>query len=467
MCRLKKIEGVWQRPIDHPEDHAPVAIAQLRDPYLYPKMPLTLFVHPPSRNWNEASYTRCASSSDNRVLLADMKKRGSFPKKGFNCYLTRTGRWPSWLDSANSKGGQFSPDKPFNNVDIETLQYLRFMINEQIAIPGEDGDRELVDLRKLFSVIGFTVGYGQNGSVACTPKIWLCDSRHYQLALRVLRVQFPHSKFSFDPFVPENMPKVADIEVRQRTNARSTPAEEFMRDLNNITEQNYNLTYTLIIRKLTNDAEFVAILVSHIWAHYDNRLLFKLATDIDRTRKGFLKTMLDRMESTVVKHNDPDTQRTFQTNIDVASAQLRLQLLKSRVRDFDTSQLVVDETSFMQFVEHNIETGKLDVLVELLKQLLQDDNYTTLAERIRSSIEVITKKTGKQYYVMLDIYDEMKRLRPAKREDSSSSQSVQSTTRATAIAPPPKLRQARQTTASSSNNSPTSSGSSSSSSSSD
>jgi hypothetical protein len=431
-------------------------------------MPLTLFVHPPSRNWNEASYTRCVSSSDNRVLLADMKKRGSFPKKGFNCYLTRTGRWPSWLDSANSKGGQFSPDKPFSNVDIETLQYLRFMVNEQIAIPGEDDEQEVVDLRKLFSVIGFTVGYGQNGSVACTPKIWLCDSRNYKLALRVLRVQFPHSKFSFDPFVPENMPKVDDIEVRQRTNVRSTPAEEFMRDLNNMTEQNYNLTYTLIIRKLTNDMELISILVSHIWAHHDNRLLFKLATEIDRTRKGFLKAMLEKMESTVVKHSDPDTQRTLQTNLDVASAQLRLQLLKSRVRDFDTSQLVVDETSFMRFVEHNIESGKLDVLVELLKQLLQDDNYTALAERIRSSIETTTNKTGKQYYVMLDIYDEMKRMRPAKRADSSTSSNSapQSAPRSSAVvAPPPKLRQARQTTGSS-GNSPTSSGSSSSSSSS-
>lgn len=375
-------------------------------------MPLTVYVHAPSRQWTADSYAKGLTSSSAQALLDDMCKTARYPQKGYGCYLSRNGAVPSWLNPENKNGGMFAPSKPFTAVTSETLTYLQFGIDERVVL-RKGTVREEIDLSEMFSVVSFTVS-GSPKSPQVTPKLWLRDSALYAQALLVLSAKFPKIDFTFEPFIPDNMPaSISVTEVRKRFLSPKSEEEEFNDILGNINEKTLEYHSVNAIRKIANNAnvdKILTIIVRRIWINNDNQLLIKMCSRIDASCRGFLKDLLHCLETTPITGIIEDNRKLYQNHLDIAIVQLKMQLYRDRVTDVATGELLVERSDILKHVSKTMDDIKTDALIRLLRIALNEMHDQSLANEIRKHIELITQRAGKHYYLVCDIFDDYKKL---------------------------------------------------------
>jgi hypothetical protein len=129
----------------------------------------------------------------------------------------------------------------------------------------------------------------------------------------------------------------------------------------------------------------------------DHALHLELATEIDFANDKTLEGLLTKMDTIEIHNDDEQTTLALKQNLAVAKARLIMHM-------YAMKRLAREDVG--AHIDSVLNAKQLDVVIELLRCLVKCKDAEFL-ERIRLHITAETKKSGKIYYLMLDIFDEL------------------------------------------------------------
>lgn len=359
-----------------------------------------LWIHPNVEHWQLSTYKKGNLMSSPKETLATMKKDAKFPTPCWNCYLLRDKIPPLWEDKAVSKGGMFSISESLSSNVAEcytqSLKLLEFIMQKKISF--KDGNE--TDTEFYFAGISFSIS--RRG--VTSPKIWLKDCGLYTEAITALEEAFPRYEFSFNTFDIKSNPPVraaTTSKLKMPAATKDTSAQVLTGLLNKLTAETLVSTIATIqkILKNSNTDEFQNIMIQHMYRSSATNLgvLIELMTDIDFSHAHLMDGVLEKMGTVTIENDDAQTAIKLRQNLSVARSRLLLHMYgMDRISRKDISD----------HIDAILAAKQLDVVIELLKCLSKskDEEFLT---RIRDNLTTETKKTGKIYYLMLDIFDEI------------------------------------------------------------
>lgn len=360
-----------------------------------------MWIHPNTDQWQLSTYKKGALYSSSEELLACMKKDAQYPTGWVNCYIILPGINPIWEDPQVKKGGSFGTTGPLSTVPAElyaqTEEFISFCLQDKMKMPGG----EEVDMSFYFVCVNFSVNDRTNRRSTVTPKLWLRDCNLYEDALTALQNKFPKYDFAFEAFDKRNQPRIAaPAGMKMKAPAKLTVEQQLTTLLNNLTRQTLDSTISCVHKLLKGKVNVLeTMLVQYLFRQRDHTLLIELATEIDFTNHGLLDNLLKSIDSVIIENDDPETVKDFQRNLGIAKTRLQFHMydLKRNTRD-----------NLSKFIDHELTLGKLDVIIEILRCLTKAKTKDVeFIEQIRNYIITQTKKSGKIYYVMLDIFDDL------------------------------------------------------------
>jgi hypothetical protein len=362
--------------------------------------PLRIWIHPNVEHWHLTTYKRGELMSSPKDALTTMKKDAKFPTACWNCYLLQDKIPPLWEDKAVKKGGMFSINESLSSSSAEchaqSLKLLEFAMQKKIVF--KDGNE--TDTEFYFAGISFSIS--RRG--VTSPKIWLKDIALYTEAITALEEAFPRYEFSFSTFDIKSNPPVraaTTSKLKMPAATKDTSSQVLTGLLNKLTGDTLVSTIAVIQKMLrnSNTDEFQNIMVQHLYRSSTTSLgvLIDLMTDIDFSHAHIMDGILEKMGTVVIENDDEQTAIKLRQNLSVARSRLLLHMFSmDRISRKDISD----------HINSVLAAKQLDVVIELLKCLSKSKDGEFLT-RIRDNLTAETKKTGKIYYLMLDIFDEI------------------------------------------------------------
>lgn len=382
--------------------------------------PLRVWIHPNVEHWQLETYKKGNLVSTSNEALTIMKNNAKFPTASWNIYLLRDKIPPLWEDKSVKDGGMFSLDMVLSQniaeAHSQSLKFIDFVLKDKIVF--KNGNE--INTDSYFIGISFSIS--RRGVVS--PKFWLKDCSQYVEANLALVEAFPKYEFTFQTFGGKSDPvniAAADA-ARNNNSSNSSSSSSSSKKLipvkasaaNDSTAQQITaifntklssdtLTATIAaVKKIVKNGdtnELENIIVKHIYQSSSTNvgLLIELIIEIDFIHDNLMDRVLDKMGTVVIEHDDAQTTIKLFQNLSIARSRLILHMyIMTRI-----SRKVVSD-----HIDSVLAAKQLDVVIEMLKCLAmcKDEEFLT---RIRNNLTSETKKAGKIYYLMLDIFDEI------------------------------------------------------------